>query len=209
MRNVRNERGSATIYLLWLTTVMIVLTIIIVNIARVYIVKQQASTAAQLGAFAATSEILIATEDAVKDFDEAMIEALEEGEVYDPLWDEIEDRKEDYILAGDTEQEAYIKALNSILPGNLGNPLLKHFFDLKFSTLSTSIFHSVSEVIKENEGNEEHLEIVISKEKYRVEVKTDATYNALTDGKYINAFSEDIPQKGYGPQLTYLKYVLN
>ena len=61
MKHIENEKGSAAIFLLWIMTVIIVLSLLIVNIAKVYAVKQQASTAAQLGAFAATSDILFAT----------------------------------------------------------------------------------------------------------------------------------------------------
>jgi len=208
MKYVKNEKGSAAIYLLWIMTVIVALTLIIVNIARVYIVKQQASTAAELGAFAATSEILDSTEDIIKDFDrEVMVEDSNE-----PLWDEIDERIADYVRMGKSEQEAYIKALNEVLPGRLSDPILNGLFKAKFTgstALSTDIYNTVRTVIRENEGNEEHLEIVISKEKYRVEVKTDATYKTITDGKIIDSFTKDIPQIGYGPKLSYLQYVLN
>lgn len=212
MKHLKNEKGSAAIYLLWLMTVIIVLTLIIVNIAKVYAVKQQASTAAQLGAFAATSEILFATEEAIKEFDEAMLEALEEGEEYEPLWGEIKERKNSLVAMGYDDEKAYIKTLNEMLPGRLGNPILKGYFNAKFlvnSALSTRIYHTVQEVVRENEGNEEHLEIVISDEKYRVEVKTDATFEAIANGKYIDSFKKDIPQIGYGPELSYLQYILH
>ncbi|WP_404427585.1 pilus assembly protein TadG-related protein [Ureibacillus chungkukjangi] len=212
MKHLKNEKGSAAIFLLWIMTVIIVLSLLIVNIAKVYAVKQQASTAAQLGAFAATSEILFATEEAIKDFDKAMLETLGEGEEYEALWDEIEERKKSYLANGGGEQRAYIKALNEMLPGRLGDQILKGFFNAKFradAALSTKIYTTVQRVVRENEGNDEHLEIIISKEKYRVEVKTDATYKTIASGEYINSFSKDIPQVGYGPELTYLQYILN
>ncbi|MCM3389757.1 pilus assembly protein TadG-related protein [Ureibacillus chungkukjangi] len=212
MKHLKNEKGSAAIFLLWIMTVIIVLSLLIVNIAKVYAVKQQASTAAQLGAFAATSEILFATEEAIKDFDKAMLETLGEGEEYEALWDEVEKRKKSYLANGGGEQRAYIKALNEMLPGRLGDQILKGFFNAKFradAALSTKIYTTVQRVVRENEGNDEHLEIIISKEKYRVEVKTDATYKTIASGEYINSFSKDIPQVGYGPELTYLQYILN
>lgn len=212
MKHVENEKGSAAIYLLWIMTVIIVLTLIIVNIARVYVVKQQASTAAQLGAFAATSEILFATEEAIKDFDKAMMEELEADEEYESLWDEIDERKQDLIAHGYSDEKAYIKTLNEMLPGKLGNPILKEAFNAKFrmdAALSTKIYSTVQQVVRENEGNEEHLEILISEEKYRVEVKTDATFKTVTSGEYIDSFEKDIPQIGYGPELSFLQYILH
>lgn len=210
LSHVRNEKGSAAIYLLWIMTVIIVLTLIIVNIAKVYAVKQQASTAAQLGAFAATSEILLATEEGIKDFDLEMLKkAIEAGVEYEPLWDDIVERKESYMTSGVGEQEAYIKALNDILPGRLvGEDELREKLSIN-DALKSKISSSVQQVVRKNEGNEEHLEIIISKEKYRVEVKTDATYKTIGNGEYIDSFQKDIPQIGYGPELSYLQYVLN
>ncbi|RUL54227.1 pilus assembly protein TadG-related protein [Lysinibacillus antri] len=212
MKYVKDEKGSATIYLLWIMTTIIVISVIVINIARVYVVKHQASTAAHLGAIAATSEILFATEEAIKEFDEKMLELLEVDADYEPLWDEILERKSEHMSMGDAEEEAYIKSLNEILPSSLSNELLKEIFEMKFKmdpTLSSDIYHSVEKIVRENEGNEEHLEIVISEDKYRVEVKTDATFDSITDGSFLNRFSKDIPQKGYGPSLRYLQYVLN
>ncbi|RHW39903.1 hypothetical protein D1B33_03385 [Lysinibacillus yapensis] len=210
MKVVKNEKGSAAIYLLWLTTVMIVLTVIIVNIARVYAVKQQSSTAAQLGAFAATSEILFVTEEVIKEFDDVMAET--HGAGYEPLWNIIEKHQENLMANDYSEQEAYIKALNEILPVSFSDPVLKDLFDLRFQNnpmISTSIYDTVRQVIRENGGNDEHLEIFISPERYRVEVKTDATFDSIADGEMMKKFSKDIPQKGYGPELSYLKYILN
>lgn len=212
MRYLKEERGSAVIYLLWILTTIIVISLIIINIARIYVVKQQASTAAQLGALAATNEILVATEETIKEFDDFMISNLSEGEVYDPLWDIISDRMDDLVANGYSRKKAYIQSLNEILPGRLSNPILKGFFDNKFkanSTLSTNIYNSVKKIVKENEGNEEHLEIKISTDKYRVEVKTDATYDSITDGEILELFTNNISQKGYGPKLKYLEFVLH
>lgn len=212
MKFLRNENGSAMFYLLWIITTVIVISIIIVNISRIYVVKQQASSAAELSAVAATGDILTATEEAIKEFDAEMISRLEEGEIYIPLWETITDRVAIHQSNGHSEQEAYIKAYNEILPGSLSNPLLKGFFTVKFSvdpTLGNNMYQTVSRIVKANEGNEEHLEIKISTDTYRVEVKTDATFESITDGKIFTRFLKDIPQKGYGPTLDYLENVLN
>jgi c-di-AMP phosphodiesterase-like protein len=97
------------------------------------------------------------------------------------------------------------------LPGKIEDPLLKGFFDDKFRSpyLSNRIYSSVKKIVNENEGNDENIKIKISDDNYRVEVITDATYNTITDGRRLASFSKDIPQKGYGPKLSYLKYVLN
>ena len=211
MNVLKNEKGSALFYLLWIITTVIVICAIIVNITRVYVVKQQASSAAELSAVAATGDILIATEEAIKEFDAEMISRLEEGEIYIPLWETITDRVAIHQSNGHSDQEAYIKAYNEILPGSLSNPLLKDFFTVKFTvdpSLGTKMYQTVSRIVKANEGNEEHLEIKISTDTYRVEVKTDATFESITDGKILARFLKDIPQEGSGPTLKYLERVL-
>lgn len=138
----------------------------------------------------------------------AELEEGEEPEVYEPLWDKILERSNNK-----SNQKAYIQALNAILPGSLSDPLLKQFFDQKFTgaALSNNIYSSAKRVVKENGGNEEqdHLKVKISYEHYRVEVITDATFDSITDGRLLAAFSKDIPQKGLGPALQYLEYVLH
>ena len=218
---LKDEKGSAFIYLLWILTTVIVISLVIINITRVYVVKQQASTSAQLGALAATTDILIVTEEAIKEYDAEMIRRLQEVAIlepeetvvieYEPLWELINDRKLVLTAGGKISQGAYIQALNEILPGKIEDPLLRGYFDDKFKSpyLSNRIYSSVKKIVNENEGNAENISIKISEDNYRVEVITDATYNTITDGRRLASFSKDIPQKGYGPKLSYLKYVLN
>ncbi len=212
MKLLKNENGSAIFYLLWIITTVIVISMIIVNISRVYAVKQQASSAAELSAVAATGDILTATEEAIKEYDAEMFSRLEEGQIYIPLWETITDRINWHRSNGQSKQEAYIKAFNEMLPGSLNDSLLKGFFTNKFKvdpTLGNKMYQTVRQIVKQNEGNEEHLEIKISTATYRVEVKTDATFESITDGKILARFLRDIPQEGYGPRLDYLKNVLN
>ena len=229
MNFLKDEKGSAFIYLLWILTTVIVISLVIINITRVYVVKQQASTSAELGALAATTDILFVTEEAIKEYDAEMIRILQEAAIlepkepeepeetvvveYTPLWEIINDRKLVLAAGGKTSQGAYIQALNEILPGKIEDPLLKGFFDDKFRSpyLSNRIYSTVKKIVKENGGNDDdqHISIKISEDNYRVEVITDATYNTITDGRRLASFSKDIPQKGYGPKLSYLKYVLN
>lgn len=221
MKYLKDEKGSSLVYLLWIFTATIVLFLIVTNIARIYIVKQQASAAAELAALAATGEILTVTEEGIRDYDIAMASwAAAEGLSYNPLWDEIELAIDGLVASGKTKHEAYTKVFNDKLPGLLFDaplvpdapPNLKDYVKSRFDTyLASRMDTTVRQIIRENEGNDEpgHVEIVISPEKSRVEVKTDATYDTITDGSLLTSFSEDIPQKGYGPPLKYLENILN
>lgn len=222
MKHLKDQKGSSLVYLLWILTATIVLFLILTNIARIYIVKQQASAAAELAALAATGEILTVTEEGIKDFDSAMASwSAAKGLSYDPLWEEIELAVDGLVASGKSKHEAYTKVFNDKLPSLLFDvtevvpdapPNLKDFVKTRFDTyLASRMDTTVRQIIRENEGNDEpgHVEIVISPDKSRVEVKTDATYDTITDGSLLASFSEDIPQKGYGPPLKYLEKILN
>ena len=210
MKWLKDERGSSLVYLLWIITATIVLFLIVTNIARIYIVKQQASAAAELAALAATGEILVATEDAIKEFD-VIMENLNEGG-YEPLWTDIEERVDSLTASGYSHNEALIESYNELLPGRFGGePDLKEIILLTIDNLTfmNRVQSTAEQIVKENEGNEESVVIKISTEKFRVEVKSDATYETLTDSDLLASFKEDIPQEGYGPPLDYLREVLN
>ncbi|MFC4410822.1 pilus assembly protein TadG-related protein [Chungangia koreensis] len=223
MKQLADEKGSSLVYLLWILTATIVLFLILTNIARIYIVKQQASAAAELAALAATGDILSVTEEGIKEYDNAMASWMAaDGLSYDdPLWEEIELELDGLVASGKTKHEAYTKVFNEKLPSLLFDvpavvpdapPNLKDIVKSRFDTyLASRMDTTVRQIIRENEGNDEpgHVEIVISPDKSRVEVKTDATYDTITDGSLLASFSEDIPQKGYGPPLKYLEKILN
>ncbi|MEO4054212.1 hypothetical protein [Solibacillus sp. CAU 1738] len=228
MKYLKNENGSAIFYLLWIMTTIVIISVIVLNIARVYVVKQQAATGAQLGAIAATNEILATTKAAIQEYDTEMariiaernaeLEEGEEPEVYDPLWDSIWERTNQLTAPGNSRQMAYIQALNGILPSMLNDcsaddaPCLKEILYTKVfidPAFRNQTYDVVKRIVIENGGNEERLEIKISKDKYRVEIKTDATYESITDGSLLTSFSKDIKQQGYGLPLLYLKYVFN
>jgi hypothetical protein len=62
-------------------------------------------------------------------------------------------------------------------------------------------------VIGENNGNAESTAATVSKEKWRVEVKSTVTFETVSDHKWIKSFTSELPQRGYGPQMEYLKKI--
>ena len=51
------------------------------------------------------------------------------------------------------------------------------------------------------------MDITLSTEEWRIEVKSTATFESIADKKLIEVFQEKVPQKGYGPKLKYLEKV--
>lgn len=74
-------------------------------------------------------------------------------------------------------------------------------------SLGDKVLHEVQAIISDNEANPEDTEIILSHEKWRLEVKSTATFESISDYKLIQLFQPKVPQKGYGPQLIYLENI--
>ncbi|WP_060206630.1 Tad domain-containing protein [Sporosarcina koreensis] len=214
MKYLDNERGSGLVYILWIMVTSIVICVVVLNIAKVYAVKQQAVNATQLAALAGTSVLVLATKDAIKEFDiDSEVEEVIEQRTLQRENDEksigelIDEKAGEY--RGLAKDIAYIKAMNDILPprmaayGELNSLVNKHVGGVKESFKRT-----VRDVVKKNGGNEERIEVTFTSE-YRVEVEADVTYEAITDSaeEYIKSMTNEVPQKGYGPSLEFLRGV--
>ncbi|KAA9015975.1 pilus assembly protein TadG-related protein [Niallia endozanthoxylica] len=221
MKFVKNENGNAAIFMLWLLGIVAIIFVIIVNIIKVYVVKEQANLAVEQAALAGTAVLLEKTKEAVNEFDtrptvdplylaDREVQKLtDSGKSVEML---IEEETEKYLARGMDEGDAYIKAANKILPSRVnGHPFLKK--ELKRSLgLSSSdaayLFSSaVLKTIDENEAKTEKTEIELSREDWRVEVKSVVQFETISDQKFIASFLSEIPQKGYGPTLAYLENV--
>ncbi|RFU67770.1 hypothetical protein D0469_13665 [Peribacillus saganii] len=213
MKYLRNQKGNSTFYLLWLLGIVALIFVLTINIVKVYVVKEQANLSVEQAALAGTSVLLETTDKAVKDFDagpESVAQkALDGGHSISKL---IEDKQNEYINNGDDETNAYIKAANDILPPRLDkHPLLKMALrdrlGVSGADISTEVAAVVQDVIAENKANREDTTIEFSKVKWRLEVKSTATFESISDNRYITYFLKDIPQRGYGPVLEYLESV--
>src|SRR4051794_38793137 len=100
MKRIREEKGSITLLTLGLLGVMALLFAVLLNLVKVYAVKQQASTAAQQASLAATSEIYRVVTKAIQDTDNAGLLCPGPGGVGLNLWpktiaEQIQDKKWD------------------------------------------------------------------------------------------------------------------
>ncbi len=73
--------------------------------------------------------------------------------------------------------------------------------------VNTKLDQAIQNVIVENNGNTGSTEATISKQKWRVEVKSTVTFETVSDHKWMKPFTTELPQKGYGPQMEYLKAI--
>ncbi len=211
MKELKRENGNSLVYILWLLSVCGVILLIVVNIARVYLVKQQAETATQLAALAGTSVLLKATDEVVLVFDADGVKSAQQFiDDTKSVTSLVNEKKKEYIQSGKNEQTARIKAYNDILPTRIKKyPELKDSFEQKFksSALAVTLNSEIYAILIENGSSVDTSEIVLSNDKWRIEVKAEVEFSTLTDGKLVAVFTSPISQKGFGPQLSYLKNI--
>lgn len=201
------------VYSLWIMLVSIVIVVIIVNLGKVYVVKQQAATATQQAALAGTSVLVKATQLGIAEFDghEDSEEQREEddGKSISQLIDE---KTDENIQAGELKNSAYIHALNEILPERMSKySMLNEFISIQVDGIGTTFTATVRDVIEKNGGNVEQSTVTLVLPDYRVEVKADVTFESITDSNqtYMESMTKEIPQIGYGPSLIYLKGIVS
>jgi hypothetical protein len=212
MKYISNDRGNSAFYLIWIIGISAVIFVIVVNIAKVYVVKQHAATATQQAAFAGTVVLLEATQEGIESFDSDLTKSAAQ-KVIDKgksIEDQIDEKVDEFVEQDEDLQLAYIKAYNLVLPEKIKkHPQFKKEMEDTFrdSGLSGKLLSTVQSTIAANEANAESVEVLLSDTKWRVEVTADATYKTITDGTYLKSFTSDIKQKGIGPSLQYLESI--
>jgi len=212
MKYLSNDRGNSAFYLIWIIGISAVIFVIVVNIAKVYVVKQHAATATQQAAFAGTVVLLEATQEGIQNFDSDLTKSAAQ-KVIDKgksIEDQIDEKVDEFVAQDEDLQLAYIKAYNLVLPEKIKkHPQFKKEMEDTFrdSGLSGKLLSAVQSTITANEANADDVEVMLSDTKWRVEVTADATYKTITDGTYLKSFTSDIKQKGIGPSLQYLESI--
>ena len=212
MNVLRNERGHGMVYLLWIMVMSIAIFVIVINIGKVYIVKQQAATATQQAALAGTSVLLEATLRGVQNFDnypntedtDWECQRIIGGKSMEALLDE---KAAEFKRSGQAKDIAYVNALNAVLQPKISEcDLLRALISLEINASRSAFTDTIKQVLMANDGNLERSTVTLTVPNYRVEVIADVTYKSITDSaqSYMPDFIKDIPQKGYGPSMTYL-----
>lgn len=217
MKHLNNERGSGLVYILWIMVTSIVICVVVLNIAKVYAVKQQAANATQLAALAGTSVLVNAGKDAMIDFDELRSAEIVPKDVLDQIIADngktievlVDEKALEYKNQGLTEDIAYINAMNYILkPRMAAYGLLNSLVKSHVGGVKGKFSQTVRDVVKKNGGNENRIEVTFTSD-FQVEVEADVTYESITDSaeQYIKSMTNEVPQKGYGPSLEFLRGV--
>lgn len=206
-----NERGNAAIYMVWLLGIVAFIFLIAINIANVFVTGAQSSNISEQAAIAGTSVVVDETKTAIEQFDDNPL-SISTREHHDmkPLAAVIEEKKNRYQQTGLSASQAYIKALNDVLPEEIEeHELLKETIKSHFNSvnLSTKIYDAVTSVVHSNHGNTAETQVVLSNTEWRIEVSTSVDYHSISDQKYIPEITDKIDAEGFGPRLKYLEKV--
>ena len=214
MKYVQNERGNGLVYMLWIMVSSIAIVVIVLNIAKVYAVKQQASNATQLAALAGTSVLVNAGKDAIVAFDDLINLEIAPPDVIDQLLADggksveflVDKKASEYRNQGLTKDIAYINAMNDILPSRMASySLLDSLVKSHVGGVQAAFGQTIRDVVEKNGGNIERIEVTFTSD-FRVKVEADVTYESITDSaeEFIKSMTQEIPQKGYGPPLKFV-----
>lgn len=210
-RYIDNEKGNSIFFILWLFGIVAVVFLIVANIAKIYVVQAQANSSVEQAAFAGTSVLIDETTKTIEEFDGSVISAAQKAlDGGKSINEQIEEKQQKLTDSGKASDLSYIQVLNDVLPGELEeHPLLKEAFREHFSdsTLNSRIQNAAQSILTDNDANPEDMDLILSTEDWRIEVKSTATFESISDKKLIEVFQEKIPQKGYGPKLKYLEKV--
>ncbi|MYL55706.1 hypothetical protein GLW08_20605 [Pontibacillus yanchengensis] len=212
MKHLNNEQGNSVFYLIWMLGIVGGVLIIVFNMSNIFIVKQNASMAAEQAALAGTSVILEETQKAIEDFDEkAIAQKLLDGG--DTIEEQIDEKQKEYYNNGYSNSRALIFAYNEVLPEKMNKyeKLKEELSDhLSSNKIDGKIRNEVISVIQRNSGLSEETEVEINKDEWYIEVKTASRYETISSGEYVEEeLSEDVVQKGQGPSLNYVEEIFN
>ncbi|MFE8703879.1 hypothetical protein ACFYKX_25230 [Cytobacillus sp. FJAT-54145] len=220
MNYVKDEKGNAAIFMLWLLGMVAIVFILTINIVKVYIVKEHASLSVEQAAIAGTAALLERTKKAVENYDtrptsdllyiaDRNLQISLDGASVGQL---IESKKNDYMANGMDEGDALVKAVNKLLPERINrSPYLKWEMRNQLGLSSSDAYHiytpAIMNIIADNKARTEDTEPTLSTTDWRIEVKSTVRFKSIADNKFITAFIDDLPQRGYGPKLIYLEDV--
>ncbi|RCW65831.1 hypothetical protein [Saliterribacillus persicus] len=210
-KQLDNQRGNAMFYLIWILGMVGILLLILTNISKVFVVGNQAKNATEQAAMASTAVIIEETKNAIEKFDDDPLSIpLRITRGGDKLETVINEKKNDYQAIGNSSTQAYIKALNDVLPNEIDQHiLLKQTIRNHFSSVNLSYQYrsAARTIVEDNDGNGSDTIVTFSNTDWRIEVEGTATFKSVSDGEVISSFEQKVDGKGYGPVLRYMENV--
>lgn len=214
MKLLKEERGSVIIYFLGLLGLVAVLFLFLTNIGRAFVVNNHVANVAEQAAFAATAVYIERTNDVIEQYDEWLTShPFFELWGLEPVGELVEERHNHYRRSNYGENQAYIMALNDVLPTEINSRY--RFRNMMRSQVGGigdySLYSEIIRILNSNEGDfimdSSNTYFVLSDTDWRIEVTTTIEFERVAGGDIISAKSHQYERTGHGPKLTYLEYV--
>ncbi len=214
MKLLKEERGSVIIYFLGLLGLVAVLFLFLTNIGRAFVVNNHVANVAEQAAFAATAVYIERTNDVIEQYDEWLTShPFFELWGLEPVGELVEERHNYYRGSNYGENQAYIMALNDVLPDEINSRYrFRNMMRNQVGGIGDySLYSEIIRILNSNEGDfimdSSNTYFVLSDTDWRIEVTTTIEFERVAGGDIINAKSHQYERTGYGPKLTYLEYV--
>lgn len=200
-QHIQNERGSMAILTVWTLTIVAIMLILVVNIAKLYVVKEQAALAAEQASIAASSVVVEEVKQVVDHYIDP--DAPPGAKT---LKEKVTEQRNMLIgHHGMTASEAYVEALNVVLPqeATYDSDLRDELVD----AMNSAVYRMpsvVGNIITENHGKRSDTTIYVLNSQQRIEVETTVRFEkSHYSGMHLGQ-DEDVPQKGMGPELRFV-----
>ena len=200
MKQLKNEKGNTTIFIISLFGVFLLMFMVIFSAANVFIEKQHASNNAEQASIVASGIVLDSLEEAISDYDSWLILKLAEIPV-DPAVEDLEPLGDRVQSVMNSLPNKYTKlekkhlAVNQVVRDELnsGNPFFSSYVSGELGSAEASIIFEVTNNIADNSGVVSGTKIKLNSD-HRIEVETSIKNKALLIDKDIT-----LKQKGKGP----------
>lgn len=201
---LKSQKGNAVILTIWTLSVLGLMIVIIMNIAKVYVVKEQASIAAEQASLAASAVV----------YDEVgkVIEHYENEDLFEDetLQEKVE--KEEQRLQSQNGNlslnEAHIQAIDYVLLQVLRqDEALREEIKGALERAGGDVQAVVSNIISKNGGKPSGTQIHYFNDDKRIEVVTSARFEAVKYKSMFTGSDSDVSQRGIGIEIPFVDEV--
>jgi hypothetical protein len=209
---LQNERGNIALFVIGILAIMMILFVFVLNLSKVFAVKEQANTTAQQASIAATAVLYGELESVIAEYetsftgevdshpetigekvDEKIIDLNSDPDYNDYSANEISVEALDIVLIEELEHGVGKEELAEKLEGELEHDIIK------------KMKVEAKETIVENGGNLEGATLKI--DDGQVYVEASNTVEGISYKGFFANFSDELFQQSGGPKIDFLEHI--
>ncbi|MBM7588266.1 hypothetical protein JOC86_004863 [Bacillus pakistanensis] len=212
-RIFQNERGNIALFVIGILAIMMVLFVFILNLSKVFAVKEQANSTSQQASLAATAVLYDQIEVAIKKYEDETLPGLIDKHpksIAEKIDEKIIELNSNPNYSDYSSNEISIEAVDIVLRDELSKgigkeELAKTLEDEIEQNIIKSMTSEARQTILENNGNLQGATLTI--DDGQVHVKASNTVEATSYDGFFNNFAEELFQTSAGPKIDFLEYI--